>query len=546
MKGRLRFLMAALALACLPFFLFANGSGEKTGAPAGKVTLKVAVAGEGRVADKLSGEYIDDCWATNYIKEKWAKPNNIDLQFMFMDDTNDSAMQSYQLMMAAHKAPDLFYVTVGSNAFVANLALSGALADLKPSLDKYGPHIKKFLGEDFITQYGTFYDNLVSIPGQEPIPAISHYWIRQDWLDALGMKMPATFDEWYATMKAFKNRAADLQKAGRIKNAEDEVSYAMYDPKYFTPWERVVSRFYNPKYFNPKSADYYIYSGYGTEYRKDGFKEGFQFVNRMYRDGLISPNFALDAEHTQFKRDIVAGNAGSYCDNLFSGWEPANPDAMQNLLAKNISGAKYEWCHPWTNKYDNQVRNPLDDVVLTYAFVPSYSKAVDAAIGYLDFVVTPQNMVNIQYGVEGTTFHMDPVLGPVKESDETIKAWGHKLGGRELIMIGRLPDRTWSRIQRSNARTAEQAAYAEKIHLGIEANGYSRFPIENSGVQEKAMYQGALRTPWAQFLTALIMSKDDAEFEAAWTKGVKELESMGADKIVEGYKKNVKLLGITK
>jgi len=513
--------------------------------------LRIGIAAIGRPErpeGSNSGEYIDDNWSTDYIKENFGKPNNIEIKFELIDDTADSSLQNYQLLMAAKKAPDLFYVTVGNISFVANLAANGALADLQPSIDKHGENLKKFLGEDFIKTYGTFYGYQYAIPGLEEIPAISHYWIRQDWLDALGLSMPTNFDDWYSVMKAFKARANELQAAGLIKNAKDVVPYAMYHTRYFTDWERIVTRFYPTKYFDPKNEEYYIYSGYGIEYMKEGFKEGMQFMNQMYREGLISPNFALDADKKTFIRDIVNGNAGSYCDNLFNGWtsetikEP-EPDNWQGLLRLNIPQAKYEWCHPWTNKYDGVIRNPLDSTVLTYAFVPVYSKVVDEAIMYLDFVSIPENMINIQYGEKDVTYTMDPVLGPMLKDEAALKAWGHGRGGRELIMIGRLPDRKWSRIQRSGARTAEEAEYAERIHKGIEENGYVRFPIEISGVPEKATYGGALRTPWEKFVASLIMAKP-GEFESAWENGIKELEATGSTILIEANRKQVKLLGL--
>jgi len=243
--------------------------------PKEPVTLRVGIAYSGR-PQLIEGidEYVDDCWATDYIIENFGKPNNIDIKFELIDDTSDSAEQNYQLMMAARKAPDLYYVTSGSVAFVTNLALNGALADLKPSLDKYGDNIKEFLGEDFIYEYGTFFGNLVAIPGKNDLPSISHYWIRQDWLDALGLEMPTNFDDWYNVMKAFKERAKELEQAGLVPNAADVIPYAMYHTRYFTDWERIVTRFYPPEYFDPKNELYYIYSGYGTEYGKEGFKEG--------------------------------------------------------------------------------------------------------------------------------------------------------------------------------------------------------------------------------------------------------------------------------
>lgn len=519
-----------------------GGSETTTEAPSEPKVLRIGIASAGREEyPDGSGEYIDDNWSTKYIKENFGVPNNIDIQYEIIDDTNGAYLQNYQLMMAARKAPDLFYVTVGGISFVSNLAINGALADLRPSLDQYGENIKNFLTDDFINQYGTFYGNLVTIPGLEPIPAISHYWIRQDWLDALGLSMPETFEDWYEVMKAFKAGAADLEAAGLVANAADVIPYAMYHTRWFTDWERIVTRFYPTEYFDPANEEYYIYSGYGTEYAKEGFKEGMQFMNQMYKEGLISPNFALDQDKIQFERDIVTGNAGSYCDNLFSGWRPSDPNSWHNVLKANIPEAQYEWCHPWTNKYDNEIRNPLDDVVLTFAFVPVYSEAVDEAVKYLNFVVDPEEMVTIQYGELGVSYDMDPVLGPMRKEEEKIIEWGHYIGGRELVMLGRLPESSWSRIQRSGAVNKEEAEYAELIHQGIETNGYMRFPLQMAGVQERAMYEGALRTPWEKFVASLIMAKE-GEFESLWESGVAELEANGSKQIIEGKKNHFSMM----
>ena len=93
-------------------------SGEETPKPEPKV-LRIGIASAGRTENRKRGEYVDDNWATDYIKENFGVPNNIDVQFEIIDDTSSAARQNYQLMMAARKAPDLFYVTVGSVAFVS-------------------------------------------------------------------------------------------------------------------------------------------------------------------------------------------------------------------------------------------------------------------------------------------------------------------------------------------------------------------------------------------------------------------------------------------
>ena len=536
-------MLGACTSATTPGVTTPAASKEATSAPAASPkTLTVGIASEGRgeALPEQGNEYIDDNWSTNYIKENWAKKNNIDLKYVIVDNTGGAYLQNYQLMLASKTAPDLFSISVGEGAaFVKKMALDGGLADLTASIAQYGPNIAKVLGAGWLEKYGTLNNDgkVYTIPGLEPIPAISHYFIRTDWLEALGLKMPENFDEWYATMKAFKDRASELEAKGRVKSANDVIPYAMYHTRWFTPWERIVTRFYPSSTFDEKNQAYYM-SGYGIEYNKEGFKEGLQFMNTMYSEGLITRNFALDVDQKQYERDISSGNAGSYCNNLFTGWKPSDPASLMNVAAKNIPGAKFEWCNTFTNKYDNVKRNPLDDVVLNWQVIPSFSKAVDEAIQYLNFTNEEKNLVNIDYGVEGTSYDMVPELGPIMKTPEVLKANGfqHRLAGGELNMICRLTNPSWSIIRRSNAVNQAEATYALKIYNGIVDNGYSRFPIQLRMVPEKAEFEGTLMDPWQKFLADCIMAKP-ADYEKTYADGVKNLESNNSTKILDGIKK---------
>ena len=499
--------------------------------------LRVGIvnAGRGDLKEEEGNEYIDDNWSTNYIIENWAKPNNIDLRFEIVDDTNGEANQNFMLMLASKTAPDLYITSVGEGtSWVRKLAKDDMLADVEPAIEQYGSHIVNLLGWDFIRQWGTMDGQVIAIPGLEPIPAISHSWIREDWLEILGLPMPTNFDEWYAAMVAFKERAQELEAAGAVQKAEEVIPYAMYHTRWFTDWERIVARFYPTETFDPMNLAYYL-SGYGIEYNKEGFKEGMAFMNGMYRDGLISQNFALDTEQKQFDRDISTGNAGSYVNNLFHGWKPSDSSSLHNVLAANIEGGKFEYIDCFTNKYDGMARNPLDSVVLNYTIIPYFSEAVDEAIQYLDFVNTPEHNLALTYGIEGQSYEMTDI-GPLLYTPEQRMANGfaHRLkDATELNFLCRSTDQAWSRIRRSGAANLEEAEYAERIHQAIEVNGYQRFPLERANVDAFNNLTGGLRDIWSKFLTDLIMAPDDAAFEQIWTSGVAELEANGSQQIID-------------
>lgn len=48
-----------------------------------------------------------------------------------------------------------------------------------------------------------------------------------------------------------------------------------------------------------------------------GVKEGFRYLNKLYNEGLISPDFALDKDGTQKDADIVNGVAGAFRYNQY-------------------------------------------------------------------------------------------------------------------------------------------------------------------------------------------------------------------------------------
>ncbi|MBJ8192082.1 ABC transporter substrate-binding protein, partial [Bacillus cereus] len=77
-----------------------------------------------------------------------------------------------------------------------------------------------------------------------------------------------------------------------------------------------------------------------------GFKDGVQFMNKLYNENLISKDFGLDKDKKQLTQDIQSGNTGFFSedyDNIYY-----NDSAYPNLLA-NQSAAKLTPMDPYTN-----------------------------------------------------------------------------------------------------------------------------------------------------------------------------------------------------
>src|SRR6185436_9550421 len=108
-----------------------------------------------------------------------------------------------------------------------------------------------------------------------------------------------------------------------------------------------------------------------------GHKDAVQYLNKLYNEGLISPNFVLDKDGQQYVKDIVQGNVGAVIHN-FDNLYRANA-GMETELEKNIPGAKFvpfDLNNSNTGLYSKWKYNPNG----LFLFVPRFSKNAELAV----------------------------------------------------------------------------------------------------------------------------------------------------------------------
>jgi putative aldouronate transport system substrate-binding protein len=111
-------------------------------------------------------------------------------------------------------------------------------------------------------------------------------WIYKPWLDQLGLQVPTTTDELETDLKAFKTLGPDV-----------------------IPWSGAVSGSWNSQLMTFIMNSFTTYWEYGNEralyvdngvikaaFEQPGWKEGINYLNRLYKEGLIDPEiFTNDA-----------------------------------------------------------------------------------------------------------------------------------------------------------------------------------------------------------------------------------------------------------
>jgi len=399
----------ALLLVCFMLVsIAACGSKKEEGAPAdkgvtGEVTAdktndavdqpkpertKIKVEVFDRGTDGGKTDPTNNYW-TDWIKKKVLEDENIEVEFVAVSRWDEEPQLNN--LMASGTAPDVCYTY--SQSLIALYRDQGGLTELNPYMDKL-KDLDILLGEDtalpgrrLIERNKVMETGIIhSVPARRMNVAGWNTFIRKDWLDKLGLPLPTTRDEWYNTLVAFKNNADKL--------GTDVIPFIMTDDVHHRTINLVAS-FLNPD-MTPKEM--WINSVIDRWYLLDGAKEGYRFLNKMYLDGLIDPEFYLYKDDVKNEEYIKAGRVGSFIHN----WDQAyrNSPSYLDGLRENVPDGEFVVIDPFVNAAGKTFKRMFDPAGL-HVFVPSFSKNADAAVRYINWLAKPEVYKFLQFGEEG-------------------------------------------------------------------------------------------------------------------------------------------------
>ena len=481
------------------------------------VVLRVEVYDRGNAG----GTPPDNNYWTKWIQANYGDKNNVTLKFETSPRFDSDA--KLQMWMAAGTAPDLCYTY--SVDVVNNYFKNGGLTDLNSALDKYGAELKAFLGDYLLTKgvdvkSGARY----AMVAKRAVAANEGTWIRQDWLDKLGLPVPKTTDEWYNTMKAFKDKNPD--NMGKII------------PFGLTPDVGWVAANVLEAYKTDKTdMTRFITSGRYLQIFTPGVKDGLKLLNKMYNEGLLSKEFPLDNLNGNIlQADIISGYVGCFTNNYDWALRVPTPGLLTNLQAKKPD-AKLVPIDPFTDK-DGVTTKKLIDIAGINMFVPkTSSNKADEAIKYLNWMVDPDVLSFLQYGEEGKNHKVvngvkqiipatgETIINSPSNGDYTMPVNG--VIGKDLDSTIKLNSMVYS----GDAQKLYVAAFQASI-----VNGY--IPPEariNETAAAEAKYGSAMVTK-ANELYAKVITCKPSDFESVWTTQTQSMLRAGASEMMADRK----------
>ncbi|SDE68505.1 putative aldouronate transport system substrate-binding protein [Paenibacillus sp. UNCCL117] len=328
-----------------------------------------------------------------FVWKKYREKTNVNVKFQLVPF--DSLTERRNLALASGDYPDAFYTARLTAADLTRYGAQGVIIPLNDLIAKYAPNFQKMLDKQpglregltmpdgkiysFPSYYSPdFYSILIGTP----------IWIKEEWLQKLGMKEPQTIDQFYEYLKAVQK--TDLNGNGK----QDEVPFSGANInilKYHLQgaWGLGTRGISNVFVDVDPATDKLRF------FRTDPkYKEVLEFMHKLYKEGLIDPEI-LTTNESAFRAKGSKGNFGSAI--------ATNPISAFGLEGYIGLGALEG---PHGDKLYSHVKSPL---VHVGAFaITNKNKHPEATVRWMDYFFSDEGAKFYFMGEEGVTYTKQP------------------------------------------------------------------------------------------------------------------------------------------
>lgn len=448
----------------------------------------------------------DDNWS---VFKEAAEKTNVSLKGVAPKTSTNSA-EAFNLMIASGEIPNFVY---GNKNSINEYAKEGAFLELDKLIKEHAPNIKKLIDEkpEIRAANVASDDKLYVVPYVYSEGAAQGYFIRQDWLNKLGLKQPQNVEEYYNVLKAFREK--DPNENGK----KDEIPY-----------------FHRPFSTDPNLAKYDLVTLWGAneDLYLDGDKVKFgpidenygkamQEIAKWYKEGLIDPE--IFTRGNQAREFMLGNNLGGSTRDWF-----ASTSALNEQLKDQVPGLNFVPFAPPENTEGKRVeptsRNPVMDTGLAIGHT---TEDPVAAIKYLDFLFTEEGRTLMNYGVEGETY--DLVDGKPVLKDEILKS---ESVPEKLRQYGAQTNLPYQHDAEYENQFLNEIAI-EGVNMYVENNYFRKlFPRLGHTKDEEKVISGTktqLTTYINETVQKWIMGVEPVDHKAF----VKELKRLGVDDYIK-------------
>lgn len=375
-------LLSLLLAAGISTSLFAGCNKEKPTAATEEKKTKISIT-------LMGGPKKPDTWLQKELGSKL----NTEFDFIMLPGWEEKNTKTNLLMQDNDKRPDVLWYN-GMGTEYKQWKEAGLLVDLLPLLKqtKDKNMLKKFTPEMLFPYYenGKLYKIPTDINGNG---ATMSTFVRKDWLDKLGLKVPTTLDEFINVARAFTkndpdgNGKADTYGFGGQNSGS--VDWRAFAPVFYAYG-------YAPDFFGKYKDDTVKFGATVPE-----TKQALQTLRDMYKEGLIEP--------TIFTGNDIGQMISKNTIGMFYSWQAfySPEDGTNKALKANVPNAELLPIDPIKGAEGLSGDYPEPPGSWCYISVTNHAKDPQTTINVLDKMMTKEIGMLNEYGEEGKHYKME-------------------------------------------------------------------------------------------------------------------------------------------
>ncbi|MDT4532784.1 extracellular solute-binding protein [Eisenbergiella tayi] len=342
------------------------------------ITLTVGVSAS---SSSFQGAWEDLDW----IKQL-QEVSGITLEFRVYNSDEDK-----NLMFTSRDYPDISF-NVGTDKQIQNAALGGDIYQLDELIQTYAPNWSSFLSEnDYARKVVTLSDgHIYSLPIVRDEPSnggLRDQWLIQTtWLNELNLDIPQTTDEFYETLKAFKEHAGE----GSIP--KDVIPYYIYGITNNVGGALDVINSFGVEVAGERYLSTVDNNGKVVfNFANEDIKEPLLYLRKLFQEGLIPGECLTDDWDTYITKTrstpAVVGSYHSY----------QNPDVTnESITAMGPLDSG--------NGKSPLIRSQTNHVLRNHFTIYKNCKYPEAAMRLANLIADPDWSIQAMYGMYGDTY----------------------------------------------------------------------------------------------------------------------------------------------
>lgn len=448
-------------------------------------------------------------WSNNMeVIKELSKRTNVNFSFELAPQGNSE--EKFNILIASGDLPDILNYQYDK---LIKYADKGAYEPLNELLEKDAPNIKNVINEDpkYKKELTHSDGKMYLLPNIGAIKVSEVFYLRQDWLDNLGLKTPETTDDWYTMLKTMKEK--DPNGNGK----QDEIPFSVRNKRanlnpFFQSWGIQHEFFIENGKVRFGSAD-------------PRMKEALIWLNKLYMQGLIDRDFLTNDAKLWQARFVneLSGVTHDWISRLSTfnvEVQKVNPKAkfVAVMPPKGPNGDRFT---AW-----QQAKLRLDNGCAAIASTSKYKKEI---VKMFDYCFSPEGSMLMNFGIEGVHYKM--VNGEPVYTDLVMKNPEGKSIPAVLGAAGINRDIPMKKDMRYETQTmSAEVKDAVKLYEPIIKDAYPKLKFDDKQRETINSKYTEIKTYKDEMLDKFITGYESLD---KFDEFAKKLKSMGIEDVIK-------------